>query len=354
MRIYRSNGTTTYRYVYNGDQLSQMEITEEATGQKNLLTFSYDANGLPMTVDYDGTTYYFVTNLQGDVVGLLDRLGNQVVTYNYDAWGNLLGISGSMASTLGKHNPLRYRGYVYDSETNLYYLQSRYYDAEIGRFVNGDGLVSTGQGLLSNNMFAYCLNNPVNMVDYDGQLPQWVITGAIHLAITASLGAVGWAKFYEVKSAVYAAANAFLYSKGYTITKALFNKFMWGGSLSSKTINSMKQAFKNSSALTKAIKNLLKTVNKKSVNNLKGTVAFNSGDLYYGIHEAKFYITGKKQSNKKWKLTVTVKDDFNFDSIWTFSRGLSLGAAANDLGWAMQKIGMGHVYTWSVTFSKVY
>ena len=68
-----------------------------------------------------------------------------MVEYTYDAWGNLLSTTGSLAETLGKLNPLRYRGYVYDHETGLYYLQSRYYDPEIGRFINADALVSTGQ-----------------------------------------------------------------------------------------------------------------------------------------------------------------------------------------------------------------
>ncbi len=200
MRIYRSNGATTYRYVYNGDQLSQMEITEEATGQKNLLTFSYDAAGLPMTVDYDGTTYYYVTNLQGDVIAIADDSGNVKVEYTYDAWGNPLSISGSMASTLGIHNPLRYRGYVYDSETNLYYLQSRYYDAEIGRWINADDsemLLEDYEAMLQYNLFAYCWNNPVNMYDPDGY---WTLAlaGGGYLATAGTLGAsniwnpVGW------------------------------------------------------------------------------------------------------------------------------------------------------------------
>ena len=99
------------------------------------------------------------------MVGIADSTGALVVRYSYDAWGKLLSITGSMASTLGVQNPLRYRGYVYDQETGLYYLQSRYYNPEIGRFINADALVATGQGLLGNNMFAYCLNNPVSLKD---------------------------------------------------------------------------------------------------------------------------------------------------------------------------------------------
>ena len=99
-----------------------------------------------------------------------------MVEYTYDAWGNILSITGSMASTLGRQNPLRYRGYVYDQETGLYYLQSRYYDPEIGRFINADALVSTGQGLLGNNMFVYCNNNPISHKDATGNFP-WLIVG---------------------------------------------------------------------------------------------------------------------------------------------------------------------------------
>ena len=122
-----------------------------------------------MAVTYGGATYYYATNIQGDVVAILDSTGAAVVTYTYDAWGNILTTTGTMASTLGIHNPLRYRGYVYDPETGLYYLQSRYYDPSIGRFINADTFASTGQGILGNNMFAYCRNNPAIRVDRDGR-----------------------------------------------------------------------------------------------------------------------------------------------------------------------------------------
>ncbi len=162
MRTARTNGSTAYSYVYNGGQLSQMTVAG------NTLNFTYDASGSPMSVTYGGATYYYITNLQGDVVAILNSSGTSVVTYTYDAWGKLLTTSGTMASTLGVHNPLRYRGYVYDTESGLYYLQSRYYNPEIGRFINSDVLAATGQGLLGNNMFAYCGNNPVTRNDVGG------------------------------------------------------------------------------------------------------------------------------------------------------------------------------------------
>ncbi len=104
------------------------------------------------------------------MVGLANSNGEKVVAYTYDAWGNIRSTTGSLASTLGQHNPLRYRGYVYDTESGYYYLQSRYYDPEIGRFLNADAYASTGQGLLGNNMFAYCQNNPVNYQDPTGEI----------------------------------------------------------------------------------------------------------------------------------------------------------------------------------------
>ena len=132
----------------------------------NLLYFTYDGS-VPMTVTHNGTVYYYVTNLQGDVVAILDGSGSAVVQYTYDAWGNLLGDEPA-DDTIGHLNPLRYRGYVYDQETRLYYCQSRYYNPKVGRFLNADAYASTGQGLLGYNMFAYCGNNPTSRIDSDG------------------------------------------------------------------------------------------------------------------------------------------------------------------------------------------
>ena len=169
MRTQRSNGTTVYNYVYNGSQLAQMTVGS------NTLNFAYDASGMPMMMTYNGTNYYYITNLQGDVMGIVNSIGTIVVNYTYDAWGKPLSITGSMADTLGTLNPLRYRGYVYDTETGYYYLQSRYYDPEIGRWINADGVMSTvGGDICGYNLFAYCFNNPVNMIDSSGRWPQWI------------------------------------------------------------------------------------------------------------------------------------------------------------------------------------
>ena len=135
-------------------------------------------------------------NLQSDVVGLMDSNANIVVSYQYDPWGAVLSCTGSEASTIGAMNPLRYRGYYYDTETGFYYLQSRYYDPALGRFINADTYSTTDtQGFLSYNMFAYCENDPVMYKDPEGDiavvavlLP--VLGGAIFGAIAgAGVGA---------------------------------------------------------------------------------------------------------------------------------------------------------------------
>lgn len=115
------------------------------------------------------TTYYYVLNLQGDVVKLVTASGTEAASYAYDAWGNLLSATGGMAYT----NPLRYRGYYHDAETRFYYLQSRYYDPVYHRFINADVYASTGQGFVGTNMFAYCKNDPVTGTDPSGYRPSW-------------------------------------------------------------------------------------------------------------------------------------------------------------------------------------
>lgn len=172
----------TYRYYYTGDQLARMTVGS------NELKFGYSANGTPVSLLYNDTYYFYALNAQGDVTALLSVSGTPVVEYTYDAWGRVLSITGSKASTVGRYNPLRYRGYVYDNETELYYLQSRYYDPAWGRFINADGYVATGQGFVGNNMFAYCNNNPVNRQDEQGTLFN-VIAGGVIGAIFGGVSA---------------------------------------------------------------------------------------------------------------------------------------------------------------------
>ena len=120
-------------------------------------------------MEYNGNMYYYQYNLQGDVTGLYDSNFNKVVYYLYDSWGKLIDFGGSMANTVGTANPFRYRGYYYDEETGFYYLNSRYYDPETGRFINADGILGVNPDMTTYNLFAYCGNNPTNNHDTSGE-----------------------------------------------------------------------------------------------------------------------------------------------------------------------------------------
>ena len=140
----------------------------DEVAQQDTLHFFYDAQSRPAMVKYNGVMYTYVHNLQGDIVAILNASGTKVVEYKYDAWGNPIAMSGSMLGTLGYSNPFRYRGYVYDYESGLYYLRSRYYDPEIGRFVNGDSILGKVGELFRHNIFSYCKNNPNMFMDHGG------------------------------------------------------------------------------------------------------------------------------------------------------------------------------------------
>jgi len=170
----RSSNTVTehHEYVYMSGLLMRETIT--TTSGTNVTTqvldIAYDINGTPIALTVTTgsaapVTYYYVTNMPGDVLCLVNSAGTVVARYEYDAWGRTISATGSMADV----NPLRYRGYYYDQETGLYYLQSRYYDPAVRRFINADSVSTTSRGFLGYNMFAYCGNNPITRTDESGE-----------------------------------------------------------------------------------------------------------------------------------------------------------------------------------------
>ena len=162
------NGVTT-EYFLNGSQ-----ILAQKTGESTIWFF-YDSEGNRIGMIRNGYAFYYMYNLQGDVIGLMDaRNGRVVARYTYDAWGSCT-VQNADGWTAGDANPFRYRGYYYDTETGLYYLNSRYYDSEVGRFISADNQIAgVGGEALGYNMFAYCMNNPGNMFDPSGNWPKWI------------------------------------------------------------------------------------------------------------------------------------------------------------------------------------
>lgn len=146
-------------------------------------SFTYDPAGHPVSFTEGNDTYYYILNQQGDVIGIVDDEGIYIVSYVYDAWGLPIKTQGTERLGIGERNPLRYRGYVYDTETELYYLQSRYYNPEMGRFINADdpGYMGVDGTPSSYNLFSYCGNNPVTRADDEGEFWHIVIGAAVGL-----------------------------------------------------------------------------------------------------------------------------------------------------------------------------
>ena len=185
------DGTVT-EYRMAGDLL-----VSEKTGTQTYW-YRYDSGANLVSVTIKGEIYFYVRNAQNDVIALIDGEGNTVVEYTYDSWGKVLGITGSLADTVGVQNPFRYRGYYYDSETGMYYLKSRYYDPGIRRFLCADTQVN--DSILGTNLYAYCENEPIGMLDSDGNSA---------IAIGGGLSSLGGV-ISSIASKVVATVGAFL------------------------------------------------------------------------------------------------------------------------------------------------
>ena len=205
-----TSGSNTYSYKYNADGirtsktvngtkteffLNGSQILAQKTGDTTMLFF-YDSAGKRVGFANGDTLYYYLYNVQGDVIAIVRAATGQIVAkYSYDAWGKCT-VTNASGYTVGEKNPFRYRGYYYDTETGLYYLNSRYYSPEFGRFISADGQLN--DDILGNNMYAYCGNNPINREDSDGK--GWVfacsvvgfIAGGLTKIITNVAGGKKW------------------------------------------------------------------------------------------------------------------------------------------------------------------
>lgn len=218
----------------------------------NRLLFHYGVDGLA-GFSLNGVEYVYKKNIQNDIIGIYDTNGNQLVKYVYDAWGNHktfvlyqgnfvdISIENDYADDnyqekvqLATLNPFRYRSYYFDKETGLYYLNARYYDPEIGRFINADNIsiLSDVKDIINGlNLFAYCLNNPVNTTDETGNIPnwlKWLIGGIIVLATVVTIVVTGGAASGLVGTIIVGAAKGALIGAGIGLATGTINGFITG------------------------------------------------------------------------------------------------------------------------------
>ena len=190
-----------FHYDHAGRLISE-STSKTVYGEGNVfekIVFLYD-EGSMIGMEYTSygvtNTYYYLRNLQGDVIGIYDTSGNLVVKYNYDSWGNCTIASGTTNRTLARANPIRYRGYYYDEDTGLYYLNARYYNPEWRRFISPDDTgyldPETPNGL---NLYAYCNNDPVNYADPSGH--SIILTAALTLMGIGITVGIGYATYTD-------------------------------------------------------------------------------------------------------------------------------------------------------------
>lgn len=187
-RTERSSGTCgsnfSYEYILEGDKVIVEYIND--AGVNHTIYYTYGIDGQLISMNYDGTEYFYKRNLLDDIIGLYNISGTEVVFYEYDSFGNIIDMT---ESDLAHHNPYRYRGYRFDETTKLYYLNSRYYKPITGRFLNADGYMGTPGEVLSHNMYTYVKNNPVMYTDPSGYVGIFASI-AIGIAVEVGLRAV--------------------------------------------------------------------------------------------------------------------------------------------------------------------
>ena len=221
--LYNADGLriAKQRVYYDANGEAYLENTSYTLHGKNIvhlehegnnLHFWYDASGKPAVVEFNGVKYGYLQNLQGDIVGIIDSLGNEVVKYTYDAWGKPLSCTGTMAASLGKLNPFRYRGYVFDEETGLYYLRNRYYNPIWNRFSNADSLIN-------GSLFVYATNNPIIKFDPNGTISSLILTSLSLMSSVIQTATDGSVSHFAIK-----ARNEKSEKKDYTYDEPLYEE----------------------------------------------------------------------------------------------------------------------------------
>ena len=259
------NTTEIYDYVWVDGKLVSQSYTVNSENPKSA-KFIYGSSGDVQGFIYNDVTYLYVKNLQGDIIAIVNENGDEVVRISYDAWGKPAYSIGSLGNNqlLGlfeKLSPFSYRGYCYDTDIELYYLQSRYYNPELCRFINTDDTniaIQTQGDILGVNLFAYCENNPIINVDYSGYFSK------------SDIGDIFKKIFNAVKDRIknYVKKNIGYIENGYIY---IANSFM------SKTIDTLIYASHNaivSSVKSATFKSLCSAAKSYAKNNISAVATF--------------------------------------------------------------------------------
>ena len=321
LRTYKDTEKTTTTYEWDDTKLIRETVTYKKTGKKYDIWYMYDSGNNVIGFEYSQlseinetlktTRIYYEKNLQGDVTGLLDARGAEIASYTYDAWGNVITDTEKSFCYEGYEVPFElnhvlYRGYYYDgsctdteSDTNLYYLQSRYYDAEVGRFVNADDVSIIGletSSIYKDNLYIYCNSNPIKNIDSTGY---WLLNCVCAIAGAAFFGGVTYliGKIFGLSGKNLAIMVAALSAAGATLAGILGPKFL------AKAAPELVKWFKNVERNTKVF-----GPNKSG--NIIGVVLFNAIKImihrpHIGKHNF-YHIQIEVKIAKSWKAVARI------------------------------------------------
>ena len=311
-----------------------------------MLYYIRDEKNSLLGFKYNEDLYFYQKNNQEDIIGIYDNNYHLIATYVYDSWGKILSIKDSSGNEItdSSHiaiiNPFRYRSYYYDEETKLYYLNTRYYNPEWGRFLNADGIIGNKNAYLKYNLYEYCGNNPINNTDVSGN-SFWDSVKSFAAGVSSAVkGAI------KVGCAIGATATGVLL--GYNIAGSMFAKSFVSSSsqLSNNTSEKLIKKVKKSQEFKQVVNDTIASSNNKSFK-VKTSINFNhNDDLHYGIGNAELYLEGKNDG-VAWTIEVLLKDTYDFTE---HRGGLSFGDIMNDFGLYLQNNNWITPYKWDISF----
>ena len=365
-----TNNTITYKYNKDSIRTSKIvnnietkyylegkDIIFEKTNGNVLYFIRNEIDGL-IGFKYNNNTYYYMKNNQDDIIGILDDNYNVLVKYTYDSWGNIISILdnnnndiSSDTNHIANINPYRYRSYYYDRETNLYYLNSRYYNPIWGRFINADSMIIQNTSLLGCNLYIYSFNNPINLVDLSGKGPitNWlkktakkVKKATKHVFNTAARIVINGCSELSSLFGLKTAASLLTQSIQDTPKNITYTKN-----------SSVAQQIKNNKEFQKAINAFAEANPNGDYYQQAVNVRFNFSDMDLGLafHNATFYVSGTLK-NGSGNLNIYLKDTYDFKNEKYPTSSLSTNAinSINNIANFLEGTGAINKYDIIVTF----
>ena len=352
---YNIDGIRNRKIINNVETIYKLEGKNIIFEKTNNNVIYYIRNGVDDLIGfkYNNEVYYYQKNNQNDIIGILDCNYNIVAKYQYDSFGKVILITDGNDNIITDNghvahiNPYRYRGYYYDKEIKLYYLNNRYYNPEWGRFINADGIINANRDIVSCNLYAYVSNNFVNKFDSSGRA---LFSLFLKVAI-----AVVVAKVVALTASKICSKSLPLASK--MLDKSLIdNKKTLKNSIFYDDVNNIgAKVTQNSKEINDIVSNGIKNSNGTSFNT-SGSEIFNSTkDLHLSINKADYVISGTKIKDNEWLINVHLDDKYDFE--WLPLLPVDDGFVIkliNNGAYLYQSIGLLTTYEWEIEYQFIY